>query len=66
MKNIRFFFSENSHFLVVKFSVYLNRRVFVMIFSRSGLGFLMGKFSLFLTVIFPPHDIFMLLCFVSS
>ena len=25
------FFSENLHFLVVKFSVYLNRRVFVMI-----------------------------------
>ena len=31
MKNIRFFFlSENFHFLVVKFSVYLNRHVFVM------------------------------------
>ena len=31
MKNIRFFFlSEICHFLVVKFSVYLNRRVFVM------------------------------------
>ena len=30
MKNIRFFFSENFQFLVVKFSIYLNRRVFVM------------------------------------
>ena len=30
MKNIRIFISENFHFLVVKFSVYLNRRVFVM------------------------------------
>ena len=31
MKNIRFFFlSEHFHFLVVKFSVYLNMRVFVM------------------------------------
>ena len=30
MKNIRFFLSENFPFLVVKFSVYLNRRVFVM------------------------------------
>ena len=29
MKNIRFFF-ENFNFLVVKFSLYLNRRVFVM------------------------------------
>ena len=30
MKNIRIFLSENFHFLVIKFSVYLNRRVFVM------------------------------------
>ena len=30
MKNIRIFLYENFHFLVVKFSVYLNRRVFVM------------------------------------
>ena len=30
MENIRFFLSENFHFLVVKFSVYLNRHVFVM------------------------------------
>ena len=30
MKNIRIFLSESFHFLVVKFSVYLNRIVFVM------------------------------------
>ena len=30
MKNIRFFNLKNCHFLVVKFSIYLNRRVFVM------------------------------------
>ena len=30
MKNIRFFLSETFPFLVVKFSIYLNRRVFVM------------------------------------
>ena len=31
MKNIRvFFLSENVQFLEVKFSIYLNRRVFVM------------------------------------
>ena len=30
MKNIRFFLPENFHFLVVKFSIYLNRRVFVL------------------------------------
>ena len=29
------FLSENFHFLVVKFSVYLNRRVFVMMFLHS-------------------------------
>ena len=30
MKNIRIFLSENLPFLIVKFSIYLNRRVFVM------------------------------------
>ena len=30
MKNIRAFFSDFFHCLVVKFSVYLNRRVFIM------------------------------------
>ena len=30
MKNIGIFLSENFQFLVVKFSIYLNRRVFVM------------------------------------
>ena len=29
MTNIRFFLSENFHFLLVKFAVYLNRQVFV-------------------------------------
>ena len=29
MKNIRVFLSENFQFLEVKFSIYLNRRVFV-------------------------------------
>ena len=32
MINIRIFLYENFHFLVVKFSVYLNRRVFVIWF----------------------------------
>ena len=31
MKNIKFFLSENFKFLEVKFSIYLNRRVFVML-----------------------------------
>ena len=30
MKNIRIFLTENFHFFVVKFSVYLNRYVFIM------------------------------------
>ena len=30
MKNIRFFLSEMFQFLEVKFSIYLNKRVFVM------------------------------------
>ena len=30
MKNIRIFLSEKFHFLVVKFSVYLNRHVFFL------------------------------------
>ena len=33
MKKYQNFFFENFHFLVVKFSVYLNRLVFVMIFD---------------------------------
>ena len=38
MKNIKKSLSENFHFLVVKFSIYLNRRVFVM--SDFGLVWL--------------------------
>ena len=33
MKNISFFLSENFQFLEVKLSIYLNRRVFVMIYT---------------------------------
>ena len=33
MKNIRFFLSENFMFLEVKISIYLHRRVFVMLIS---------------------------------
>ena len=35
MKNIWIFLSEIFHFLVVEFSVYLNRHVFVMIFLHT-------------------------------
>ena len=36
MKTIRVFLSENFQFLEVKFSIYLNRRVFVMWFVDSS------------------------------
>ena len=35
MKNIKTFLSENFHFLVLKVSVYLNRRVFVMQYNTN-------------------------------
>ena len=35
MKNIKKFLSENFHFLVGKFSVYLNRHVFVMLLREN-------------------------------
>ena len=44
MKNIRIFLSENFPFLVVKFSIYLNRSVFVMI---NGPGVLMMQRTIF-------------------
>ena len=39
MKNIRVFLSENFQFLVVKYSIYLNRRVFVMFFRDLKLSY---------------------------
>ena len=39
MKNIRFFLSENLHFLVAKFSVYLNRHFFVMNIQKMATSF---------------------------
>ena len=38
MKKNQKFLSENFHFLVVKFSVYLNRRVFVMLTLSGAMG----------------------------
>ena len=37
MKNVRVFLSENYHILVVIFSIYLNRHVFVMLKLNSNL-----------------------------
>ena len=38
MKKYQNFLSENFPFLVVKFSIYLNRRVFVMTYVSLNLG----------------------------
>ena len=40
MKNIRIYLSENFHLLLVKFSVYWNRHVFVMSYMCSVIHFL--------------------------
>ena len=37
MKNIRVFLSDNFQFLEVKFSIYLNRCVFVMLIWEGGI-----------------------------
>ena len=50
MKNIRFFLSENFHFLVVKNSVYLNRHVFVM--------------NVLVLIWFPKDPLFVIFCIV--
>ena len=46
MKNIRFFLFENFSFLVVKFSIYLNRRIFVMIDDVNYCSLIMIAFPL--------------------
>ena len=45
MKNIGVFLSENLQFLEVKFSIYLNRRVFVMVISLPYLSYTLNKAS---------------------
>ena len=40
MKNIGVFLSENFQFLETKFSMYLNRRVFVMFWTAKDAKFL--------------------------
>ena len=51
MKNIEFFYLKIFIFLVVKFSVYLNRHVFVMFDDYSGIKFLFSiKRMLFLLI----------------
>ena len=52
MKTIRFFLSENFHFFVVKFSVYLNRLVFVVNYCTVRFGF--SKLLKKIVVKYPP------------
>ena len=51
MKNISEFLSEHFQFLVVRFSIYLNRRVFVMRvtdYMSLSVVFLVVRFSIYL------------------
>ena len=45
MKNIRVFISENFQFFEVKFSIYLNRCVFIMDLSYMPLIYVKKKFG---------------------
>ena len=63
MKNISFFYLKNFRFLEVKFSIYLNRRVFVMVSwtrpaSFSQLGFISGPHISFQTSRINDHNEF--------
>ena len=58
MKNIRIFYLKIFIFLVVKFSVYLNRYVFVMLLCRYVRGFILGiNFSMLHQVTMHDHVI---------
>ena len=54
MKNIRMFLSESFHFSVIKFSVYLNWHVFVMI-VQSAIH-LTADSGLQVQIPAPPHN----------
>ena len=53
MKNITIFYLKNFQFLVMKFSMYLNRRVFVMVFNQSILTDVPGQTVSTLLAIHP-------------
>ena len=71
--NVRIFLFENFPFLVVKFSIYLNRHVFVMCSVGSSLcglvaaccGFFFGFFFFFFFFFFFLLFVVLLLCFVD-
>ena len=56
MKNIRVFLSENFQFLEMKFSIYLNRRVFVMFYSETNQIILCAQYVLLLTTLYVDNE----------
>ena len=63
MKHIRFFLYENFQFLEGKFSIYLNRRVFVMVFSFNVRTFCIhAKLSCIFNVYLRSYIPFKMLC----
>ena len=46
MKNTRFFLSEHFPFLVVKFSIYLYKRIFVMFTANCSLMFIIDDIGI--------------------
>ena len=67
MKNIGFFLSENFQFLVVKFSVYLNRHIFVILrhclflISSSGAS---GRLCFVIVAVLYDCGIFLVFSFI--
>ena len=58
MKIIRFCLSENFHFLVVKFSVCLNRHVFDILCCSSCVRASVLLYVEFVVLVFVPHRLF--------
>ena len=58
MKNIRVFYLKNFRILEVKFYIYLNRRVFVMIKLRQSTSFDMTNMQPFSQTVLYQHRLF--------
>ena len=51
MKNVRIFYLKMFLFLVIKFSIYLNRRVFVMATTTCITGYFVSKVLVILNMV---------------
>ena len=60
MKNIKYFYLKIFIFLVVKFSIYLNRHVFVMVWVQHESSFIYIVFFLFIYFLFFIYLFFQL------